>query len=568
MVDPHRSTVRIQLLREMAAGPMSAVFVGEQRTRSGPRRVAIKLLRQLPDGGVDRLLDLRDRARRLRELDHRHHAPTFDVARVDERFALISPYIDGIDLLDWMDVMVETGKMLPRRVSCEILRGTSSALDAALRWSLPSSGQPCGMVHRDLKPSNLIITRDGSLRITDFGTGFTSLAGRAARAGALKKGLVRYLAPERREGHRASERSDIYALGVLAIELFRGRWLRRLRTKNPAHDRQLADVIARIDDLQMRSESDDRALRNLLLRMVAFDEEARPDFPEVVSTFRTLGDRIDGPSLEAFAEAHAVPWLEEAPQAPDERLLDAVAVVVERGQPLPPAGGGLPLITLPDRYDVQLEQSGQDTGEFLADEHTDPLRRRPSGASPSDQAVDPTEPIQRLTTLEVMQQLAAEQAEEPYDDTLAPIDEDIPPVREPAGLLESEPRRKSASSAEARLQSLPAPPRASTIEEVFVDPVLGESSSAAEVVVEFEDDSIEVMVEDLPTQDTPLPPPAAAWSEPLERVAHRETTDSIELDEAPERSFMLPAILLGGLALITLLSALGLILVLVLIYAN
>lgn len=393
---PSPEPTRILLLREMAAGPMSAVFVGEMPTRTGPRRLAIKLLRELPDGGVERLLDVRDRARRLAELGHRHHAPTLDVARVDERFALIAPYIDGIDLLDWMDVLAETGRVLPRRVTCEILRGTALALEAASHWQLPSEGQPCDVIHRDLKPSNILIARDGSLRVTDFGTGYTALAGRAARSGALKKGLVRYLSPERREGRRASEAADIYALGVLAVELFRGRWLRRLRTRNPAHDRQLADVVARIDDLQMRSDSDDRGLRNLILRMVAFDEEARPDIQEVVGTFRTLSDRVEGPSLEAFAVAHAVPWLEETPRVPDERLRGAEAVVVERGQPLPPAGGGLPVVTLPDRYDLQLESSG-DTGEWPMDEHTDPRLRNKNmpRRDPTDPQGSNTEPFAR-----------------------------------------------------------------------------------------------------------------------------------------------------------------------------
>jgi hypothetical protein len=372
-------------LRELAAGPISAVFVGRREGSTGRGLVAVKLLRDLPEGGVDRLLSLRDRARRVGRLGHRHHAVVHDVARVDTRFAFISPYVDGIDLIDWIDVLGETGVVLPRRVSCEILRATAVGLEAAFSGSIAGADRDTGVVHRDLKPSNLLVTRDGELKITDFGTGYTALAGREARSGALKKGLVRYLSPERRDGHRSKTSADVYALGIVALELFRGKWLRRLRSQNPAHDRYLADVVARIEDLQMRSDADDRGLRNLLLRMVAHDPEARPELDEIVTTFRALADRAAGPSLESFAVANAVPWLEAPPQEADERLEGVHALIVERGQPLPEpaAGESLPVVSLPDRYDLQLA-AGLETGEWGVDdgmpEVTDP--RTPATADP------------------------------------------------------------------------------------------------------------------------------------------------------------------------------------------
>ena len=378
---------RIALLRETAAGPMSAVFAGIHHGRT----VAVKLLREDPEGGVDHLLDLRDRARRIGALHHRHHACVYDVAVVGERFALVSPYVDGIDLLDWVDLLSETGRLLPRRVTCEVMRCVAVALEASSGGLPGLSGAAPGLWHRDLKPSNVLVSRDGELKVTDFATGYTSLAGRAAKSGALKKGLVRYLSPERRDGRRAQAEADVYALGILALELFRGRWLRRLHSQNPAHDRHLADVVARVDDLQMRSDSDDRALRNLLLRMVAFDPEARPSVSEIASAFRGFSDRAPGPSLEAFANAHAVPWLEAPPTEPEPALQGVAAVVIDRGQPLPESAGVVAVLTLPDRYDLQLQRGGNETGEFSLDElHrevTDP-RLRALGVTDSDPGHD------------------------------------------------------------------------------------------------------------------------------------------------------------------------------------
>lgn len=370
----------VRLLREVAAGPATTVFLGDLADRGRRRPVAVKLLRELPEGGVERLLDLRDRARAVGDLEHRHLVTASEVARVDARFAFIVPWVDGIDLLDWLDVLAETQTVMPRRVTCEVVRGTAVALDAA--WSAPGlEGKPVAMPHRDLKPSNLMITRDGELKVTDFATGYTAVAGRAARTGVLKKGLIRYIAPERRDGHRATRSADVYALGILSLELFRGRWLRRPHSQNPAHDRQMSDVVAHLTDLQMQSDADDRVLRNILLRMVAFDADARPDMDEVVLTFRGLADRADGPSLESFAHRHAVPWLEDRVSEPDERLRGVVATLVERGGDVPEPGRvSFATVGLPDRYTIQLEGGGS-TGEYEVDDGAPepPPTRAPAG---------------------------------------------------------------------------------------------------------------------------------------------------------------------------------------------
>jgi serine/threonine protein kinase len=183
----------------------------------------------------------------------------------------------------------------------------ATALDAALNRTSWGDDEPLGLMHRDVKPSNVMISRDGDVKLLDFGTGLTSLAGRDGRTSATRAGLARYLSPGRREGKRGGASSDVYALGLIGLELFSGRWLQRVRDANPAHDRHLAEVVASLPDLGLRSPQDDRTLRSLLLRMVAFDSDARPAAAEVTQTMRTLADRAPGPSLESFAHAHALP---------------------------------------------------------------------------------------------------------------------------------------------------------------------------------------------------------------------------------------------------------------------
>lgn len=529
--DLHVPPTRIRLLRETAAGPISAVFVGE---RDDGRRVAVKLLRDTPDGGVDHLFDLRDRARRVASLGHRHHACVQDIARVDARFALIAPFVDGIDLLDWVDVLGETGRLLPRRVTCEVLRCVAVALEAASA-GLPGLASGPGLWHRDLKPSNVLITRDGELKVTDFATGYTSLAGRSARSGALKKGLVRYLSPERREGRRSQGEADVYAFGILALELFRGRWLRRLHSTNPAHDRHLADVVARVEDLQMRSDNDDRALRNLLLRMVAFDPDARPAIAEIAAAFRGFADRTAGPSLEAFANAHAVPWLEEPPNTADDAVGDVFGLVIDRGQPLPePVGQGIAVVTLPDRYELQVQGAGTETGDYSVDsfrnEVTDPRLRARGGTDPRlGQALDAEEGF-----AEGPEEHEPEEPIVPPEAELWGAEEDL--LVEPrveAGPLERRPL--------PRPDEIDDSPQAAPGDEVVLASADDTSEHAAveEVVLDEHDLIGDGLTEedydlrpDAPTDEAPLPgPPATAPSaSPTPVATPAELVEEVEVE--------------------------------------
>lgn len=522
---------RIQLMRETAAGPVSAVFAGLD---AQGRRVAVKLLRESPDGGGDHLFDLRDRARKVGGLDHRHHACVHDVAMVDERFALVSPYVDGIDLLDWADVLAETGKMVPRRVSCEILRCVAVAVEAGSS-GMPGRSDGPGLWHRDLKPSNVLISRDGEVKVTDFSSGYTSIAGRAARSGVLKKGLVRYLSPERREGRRSQGEADVYALGILALELFRGKWLRRLHSQNPAHDRHLADVVARIEDLQMRSDSDDRALRNILLRMVAFDPEARPAIQEVASAFRGFTDRAAGPSLETFAHDHAVPWLEDPPEVPDASLEGVSAQVLERGAPLPePSGGTVSVVTLPDRYDLQLAGSSGETGEFAVGELTGP-------EEPPPELTDPR--LRKVIEGETAALDPDEDFEEGHEEDEHEVPDGPPPESELWGPPEATAevlaeagrvaRQTEASTPAVPLQRTPLPrPGEATVDadqagalpvgatpDVPDEPAATHDGAVTEVVLDDLDllGDVDTSLEEAP--DDAVPPPA-----PSETPAAPETT--------------------------------------------
>ncbi len=361
------TTQRVNLLREVADGPNAVLFAGERARGAWATPVAVKVLRPGSARTSGQLARARDAGRALTCLAHRHIVAATDLAVVDDRPALLGPWVDGLDLLDWMEILRETRSPLPARVACEIVRATASALDAALNRTPWGAGAPLGLVHQDVKPSNLMVDRDGELRVLDFGTGISALW----RAGAQGNN-TKYWCPQRHAGAPAAGASDVYALGVLAIELFRGGWLRRLRRSNPAHDRHLAEVVAALPELALRGAEDDRALRSMLLRMVAHDPEARPQAVVVAKTMRRLADRASGPTLESFAHDHVLPYV-EAPIAV-QGLPDGILVEPNAIDALPTLDS-IPPVMLPDHDDE--ESTGTErVAELTAKALRDYRRRR------------------------------------------------------------------------------------------------------------------------------------------------------------------------------------------------
>ncbi|MCB9668371.1 MAG: protein kinase [Alphaproteobacteria bacterium] len=367
----------------MATGPVAAAFVAERWTREGSSLAVVKVLRDPTP--AERLFPLRERSGMLGALRHRHIVTVDQVVDIDGHFGLLAPYVDGMDLLDWMGVLREQGTTVPPRVVCEVLRAIAVALDAALSRVPWGEDDALALPHGDLKPGNVMVDRDGELKVLDFGTGASALAMeevpnvRSART---------YMAPERAATGPTQE-ADVYALGIMGIELLADRWIHGISENVEDHDLQLGQLVKRLD-FTMRSEADEQTLRSLLLKMVAHAPSARPRAAVVAQTLRRLADRAPGPSLESFAHEHCLPYLSNVPENPDTGLMvqvtpvwaDTRAVTLQEG---------------PEPDDDTNTMGPGDFGRLMEDEVTNPAflvdSRSWSRASLSltDQVADETE---------------------------------------------------------------------------------------------------------------------------------------------------------------------------------
>src|SRR5439155_21208479 len=169
--------------------------------------VALKFLPAHLASDPDRLARFKKEVSAARQVSHANVCRVWDIGEHDGQPFLAMEHIDGEDLAS---LLRRVGR-LPEEKGVEIARELCSALAAV-------HGQ--GLLHRDLKPANVMLDGRGRVRLTDFGLAVSPDGVSAAEARA---GTPLYMAPEQLSGRGVSERSDLFALGLVLYELFTGK---------------------------------------------------------------------------------------------------------------------------------------------------------------------------------------------------------------------------------------------------------------------------------------------------------------------------------------------------------
>ena len=198
---------RYHMVERIAAGGMGEVFRAHDAVLA--REVAIKVLHRSLAGDPAFVDRFRREARAAAGLAHPNIVAVYDWGAVDGVYYMVMEYVRGPSVRHLLN---EQGRMEPAQAA-EILRQTLLALGHAHHE---------GFVHRDMKPENLLVTREGVVKVADFGLARAYADGRVTQAGAVT-GTVQYLAPEQIRGEPADPRSDLYSLGIVAYELLTGK---------------------------------------------------------------------------------------------------------------------------------------------------------------------------------------------------------------------------------------------------------------------------------------------------------------------------------------------------------
>jgi serine/threonine protein kinase/WD40 repeat protein len=200
---------------KLGEGGMSSVWLAFD-TRLG-RRVAIKFLSdELADAEARR--HFQREAQMASSLNHPHIVTVYDIGEIEGRQYLVTEYVDGGTLKDW----VKDKRRTPKEVA-ELLTGVADGLAAA---------HQAGILHRDIKPMNILVARNGYAKLADFGLAKLAENGTIDLAARLPEGRTRpglilgtiaYMSPEQASGQPLDSRSDIFSFGVVLYEMLSGR---------------------------------------------------------------------------------------------------------------------------------------------------------------------------------------------------------------------------------------------------------------------------------------------------------------------------------------------------------
>ena len=197
---------RYEILETIGEGGMALVFRALDRRLN--RYVAVKIMREemAKDEEFRRRFCAESHA--VAMLSNPNIVSVFDVSHSDEREYIVMELISGITLKQYME---KKGALEWKEVvhfSKQITRALSHAHER-------------GIIHRDIKPQNIMLLRDGTLKVADFG--IAALENEAHENNGQTIGSIHYIAPEQARGNNPDARSDIYSLGVVMYEMLTGR---------------------------------------------------------------------------------------------------------------------------------------------------------------------------------------------------------------------------------------------------------------------------------------------------------------------------------------------------------
>lgn len=344
---------RYEILEVIGTGGMAVVY--KARCHRLNRFVAIKILKDDLSQDEEFRRRFHAESQAVAMLSHPNIMSVYDVSTTDEADYIVMELIDGITLKQYM----EKKGVLNWKETLHFGMQIAKALEHA---------HSRGIVHRDIKPHNVMVLKNGSVKVTDFG-----IARIMSKSNTLTKealGSVHYISPEQAKGGRVDARSDLYSLGVVMYEMMTGRppydgespvsvAIQHINGTPPMPSMLNPNIPGGLEQIIMKAMEKDPAKRYANATEMLYDLEEFRKNPSILFDFKS-GSIDDALMMHAKGPASQEPARPAQPRTTAERI---AGVRTQRpanlNHPDPSGRGTQPLNAAQQRAPGQNQQPGQ-----------------------------------------------------------------------------------------------------------------------------------------------------------------------------------------------------------------
>ena len=262
---------RWEIVKRLGSGGMADVHLARSRGEAGfEKLVALKVMHPFLARSERAVSHFLDEARVAAQIHHANVVQIYDLGKAGEDYIIVMEYVEGSSLDSLLASVRAGGRQVPIPVALGILRRVCDGLTAAHR-AIANDGTPLYIVHRDVKSGNVLVSRQGVVKVVDFGIAKAAQQSHVTMAGETK-GTPSMMAPEQRVGDVVDQRADVYSTAAVGYELLTGAAvnldlaaLAHLGTEHwphlPKPSTVRPELPAELDDILLRAMSFERTSR-------------------------------------------------------------------------------------------------------------------------------------------------------------------------------------------------------------------------------------------------------------------------------------------------------------------
>jgi serine/threonine-protein kinase len=212
---------RWEIIKRLGSGGMADVYLAHSRGEAGfEKQVAIKIMHPHLARNERAVEHFLDEARLASRITHPNVVQIQDLGKIGNDYVIVMEYVEGVDLERLLASARFAQRQVPIDVGLAILCRICDGLNGAHR-STASDGSPLNLIHRDVKSANVLVSKQGGVKVVDFGIAKAATQAHLTVAGETK-GTPSMMAPEQRVGEQVDVRADVYAVAAVGYEIVTG----------------------------------------------------------------------------------------------------------------------------------------------------------------------------------------------------------------------------------------------------------------------------------------------------------------------------------------------------------